>query len=86
MKAVRPDQFCGPEGANTALRLLAVLHNRVRVPVKDIKEELGAYDPSAFRLLLTELSFLDNHLQAEFAKTVALLPDPEPRCSLARVR
>jgi hypothetical protein len=71
MKAARPDQFCGPEGACTALRLLAVLHNRVRTSVKDIKEELGAYDPSAFRSLLTELSFLDNHMQAEFAKTVA---------------
>jgi hypothetical protein len=71
MKAARPDQFCGPEGAYTALRLLAVLHNRVRTLAKDIKEELGAYDPSAFRSLLTELSFLDNHMQAEFAKTVA---------------
>jgi hypothetical protein len=71
MKAARPDQFCGPEGAYTALRLLAVLHNRVRASVKDIREELGAYDPSAFRSLLTELSFLDNHMQADFAVTVA---------------
>ena len=71
MKAARPDQFCRPEGAYTALRLLAVLHNRVRASVKDIREELGAYDPSAFRSLLTESSFLDNHMHAEFAKTVA---------------
>ena len=73
MKAARPDQFCGPEGAYTALRLLAVLHNRVRASVKDIREELGAYDPSAFRSLLTELRFLDNHMQADFAVTVARL-------------
>jgi hypothetical protein len=73
MKAARPNEFCGPEGAYTALRLLAVLHNRVRASVKDIGEELGAYDPSAFRSLLTELSFLDNHMQADFAVTVARL-------------
>jgi hypothetical protein len=71
MNAARPDQFCGTEDAYTALRLLATLHNRVRASAKDIKEELGAYDPSAFRSLLTELSFLENHMQAEFVKTVA---------------
>jgi hypothetical protein len=73
MKAARHDRFCGPEGAYTALRLLAVLQNRVRASAKDIREELGAYDASAFRSLLTELRFLDKHMQADFAETVARL-------------
>jgi hypothetical protein len=73
MEAARHDRFCGPQGAWSALRLLAVLHNRVRGSVKDISEELGAFDPSVFRSLLTELRFLNEHMQADFGNIVARL-------------
>jgi hypothetical protein len=73
MKAGRKNGLCGPDGAWAALRLLAVLHNRVRSSQREIWEDLGAFKLTAFRSLLTEVAFLDHLLNEPFDKAVTRL-------------
>ena len=71
--AAQREGVCGPEGAWAALRLLAVLHNRVRASTGTVREELGGFDFAAFRSLLSETRFLDDHLRDDFEAMVARL-------------
>lgn len=73
MQDARHDSVCTPQGAWTALKLLAVVHNRVRASEKTIRDELGALDPAVFRSLLTELEFLETQASDDFAATVTRL-------------
>lgn len=69
----RDERECSPEIAWTALRMLAVLHKRVRNENRDIARELRIFDPDAFRSLLSELRFLDQHFENDFRETVGRL-------------
>lgn len=71
--AAHDHAHCGTNKAWSALRLLAVLHNRANLMQEDIVQALGQFDPNAFRSLLTEVRFLDMHLYQDFATTVAAL-------------
>jgi hypothetical protein len=73
MKAGRKNGLCGPDGAWAALRLLAVLHNRVRGSQAEIWEDLGTFKLTSFRSLLTEVAFLDSHMDRAFDKAVTQL-------------
>ena len=73
LQAARHDSVCTPEGAWTALKLLAVVHNRARASEKTVRDELGAFDPAVFRSLLTELEFLEAHAGDDFTATVTKL-------------
>lgn len=73
MRVSNLNRSSSPEEAWSALRLLAVLHNRVRIGPKDPSEELGALDPTAFRSLLTEVRFLEKHLNDDFSDLVTKL-------------
>lgn len=54
MKAARQEAACSAPTAWTALRQLAVLHNRVRDGQKQINENFGGFDSAIFRSILTE--------------------------------
>lgn len=71
--AGRGDQsICSPETAWTAIRLLGILHKRVRDDGRDIATALGRF-PDPFRSLLTETRFLDEHATLDFPDLVARL-------------
>jgi hypothetical protein len=73
MKAGRGNGFCRPDGAWAALRLLAVLHNRVRGSQAEIWEDLGTFKLTSFRSLLTEVAFLETHIDEAFDEMVTRL-------------
>lgn len=62
IRAGRSDEsVCPPETAAKALRLIAILHRRIKDTGTDINEPLGSFNPDAFRSLLSETRFLDRH-------------------------
>ena len=71
MRDARRDSVCTPHGAWTALKLLAVVHNRVCESEKMISDELGMLNPAIFRSLLTELEFLEANADGDFSAIVA---------------
>ena len=73
MRDARSDSICTPQGALTALKLLAVVHNRARTSERIVRNELGMLDPAVFRSLLTELEFLETHAEDDFTAIVAKL-------------
>jgi len=73
MRAARQDTVCDPEGAWAAIRLLAILHKRTKPSFGDLKNELGTFDPMAFRSALTEITFLEKHISEPFRDTLAKL-------------
>jgi hypothetical protein len=73
MRRTRPDGLCEATDALIAIKLLAVLHNRVRSSPKDPADELGKLDQGLVHSLVTELRFLEAHENDEFAKFVACL-------------
>jgi len=70
MQSARQEAACNGETAWTALRLLAILHNRVREARQMITEIFGGFDTAVFRSVLTETRFLEEHLTAPFDKTL----------------
>ena len=73
MPAARNESVCPPESAWKALTLLCILHKRVKESGKDISEELGVFDANAFRSVLTETRFLNQHGDEMFTRTVGRL-------------
>jgi hypothetical protein len=71
MKTARPEQQCGPETAWIALKLLAVLHNRIRAAEADALRELAEFRDSAFRSAVTETRFLEEQLTTPFEEIIA---------------
>lgn len=71
MAVRRAAHYCSPEVAWKALMLLGLLHKRFRASAQAIAEELQGLDLRAFRSLLTEGRYLDQHGDAEFADIVA---------------
>ena len=64
---------CEPADAWLAVKLLAVLHNRIRSSPKDPGEELGRLDASLVRSLVTERRYLDAHAKDDFSSFVERL-------------
>jgi hypothetical protein len=73
MKTARQESACNGETAWTALRLLALLHNRVREAQPIITEIFGGFDAAVFRSVLTETRFLEGRLTAPFEETLGRL-------------
>jgi hypothetical protein len=73
MRKTRPDGVCEAPDAFLALRLLAVLHNRVRSSPKDPADELGKLNGSLVHSLLTELRYLEAHENDDFAEFIGRL-------------
>jgi hypothetical protein len=73
MRKMRLDGVSAPEDAWLAVKLLAVLHNRVCGTPKNPKDELGQLDPGLVRSLVTELRFLDEHQREKFSVFLARL-------------
>lgn len=73
MRKMRLDGICEPADAWLAVKLLAVLHNRVRSSPKDPCEELGKLSASLVRSLVTEHRYLDAHAKEEFSAFIARL-------------
>jgi len=73
MRKMRLDGVCEPADAWLAVKLLAVLHNRVRSSPKDPGEELGELKASLVRSLVTERRYLDAHAKEEFSAFIARL-------------
>lgn len=66
-------QICPPETAWKAIVLLAILDKRLREESHDIDSVLGVFDPDAFRSLLTETRFLNQHENEGFAQLLERL-------------
>jgi hypothetical protein len=64
------EKFCTPDLAWKAVKLLAILHKRVRQENRDIAAELGRFDPDAFHSLLSETRFLDRQAKDGFSETL----------------
>lgn len=64
---------CPPEIAWNAVRLLGILHRRVRDEDRDIATVLGRFNPEAFYSLLTETRFLEAHAGEPFEALLARL-------------
>lgn len=64
---------CPPEIAWNAVRLLAILHKRVRDEDHDITNVLARFNPAAFHSLLTEARFLEAHTAEPFEALLARL-------------
>jgi hypothetical protein len=64
------EKVCTPDLAWKAIKLLAILHKRVRQEERDIAAELGGVDPDFFRSLLSETRFLDRESKDDFEKTL----------------
>ena len=73
MRKMRLDGVSAPEDAWLAVRLLAVLYNRVRGSPKNPSEELKILDPELVRSLVTEVRFLDEHRHEDFTAFIARL-------------
>lgn len=65
--------ICPPEVAWNAVRLLAILHKRVRDEDRDIASVLSRFNPQAFHSLLTELRFLEAHADEPFETLLSRL-------------
>ena len=71
IRAGRSDAtVCTAETAANAIRLLAILHRRIRDTGVDLLEPLGGFNPDAFRSLLSETRFLDRQRAEPFRETV----------------
>lgn len=71
IRAGRDDAtICTPETAAKAIRLLAILHRRIRDTGADLHEPLGGFNPDAFRSLLSETRFLDRQKDEPFRQTI----------------
>jgi hypothetical protein len=73
MRKMRLDGVCEPADAWLAVKLLAILHNRVRSSPKDPREELGRLDASPVRSLVTERRYFDAHAKDDFSDFIARL-------------
>ena len=73
MRKMRLDGVCEPADAWLAVKLLAVLYNRVRSSPEDPGEELGKLDASLVRSLVTERRYLDVHAKEDFTAFIARL-------------
>ncbi len=67
------ESVCPAEVAWDTLKLLGILHKRVREEAHDIKAELGGFDPDAFRSLLSETRFLERQMNADFREALGRL-------------
>ena len=71
IRAGRSDAtICTAETAAKAIRLLAILHRRIRDTGADLHEPLGGFNPDAFRSLLSETRFLDRQKDEPFRQTI----------------
>ncbi|MBY4638352.1 hypothetical protein K5P26_14505 [Sphingopyxis sp. XHP0097] len=71
IRAGRSDAtVCTAETAAKAIRLLAILHRRIRDTGADLHEPLGGLNPDAFRSLLSETRFLDRQKDEPFRQTI----------------
>ena len=73
IRRTRPHGVCEAADAMLAVKLLAVLHNRIRSSPKDPADELGKLDRSLVHSLVTELRFLEAHENDSFAQFIARL-------------
>ncbi|MDE0411701.1 MAG: hypothetical protein OXI37_05760 [Gammaproteobacteria bacterium] len=73
MRAARQEGLCKSEEAWAAIKLLAVLHSRHKQSFDTIQKEFGAFDPGAFRSVLTEMLYLEEHLEDPFREMLANL-------------
>lgn len=64
------EKFCTPELAWKAVKLLAILHKKVKQEDRDIETELEGFNPDAFRSLLSETRFLDHLVDEDFAQAL----------------
>jgi hypothetical protein len=72
MRKARPDETSEAQ-ALFALKLLAVLHNRVRLIPKDPADELGKLNQSYIHSLVTELRYLEAHEADDMATFIGRL-------------
>lgn len=73
-RAGRSDaSICPPEIAWSAVKLLAILHRRVRDEDRDIASVLAQFNPEAFRSILTEIRFLEEYATEPFESLLARL-------------
>jgi hypothetical protein len=72
LKGARTDTICSAEAALDALKLLAIVHSRVRT-ASTIREELKALDPTFFHSVLTESTFLEANATTEMTDFVLKL-------------
>ena len=73
MRKMRLDSVSAPEDAWLAVKLLAVLHNRVLNAPKNPDEELKILNPGLVRSVVTELRFLNEYRQEDFSAFIARL-------------
>lgn len=73
LRGTRPKVLSGPEHAWLALRLLAVLHNRIEASAKDPAEELRGVRHDVLHTLVTEIRFLDANKGRDFPEFIARL-------------
>jgi len=73
MRKARPDGVCDAQDALLALRLLAVLENRVRSSPKNPADELGGLKHNLIHSLVTELRWLEAHENDSLPEFVARL-------------
>lgn len=73
MRAKRQDGLCESEEAWAAIKLLAVLHSRHKKSFDALQKEFGAFDPVAFRSVLTEMQYLEERLEFPFRDMLAKL-------------
>ncbi len=74
IRAGRSDaSVCTPETAADAIRLLAILHQRIDDTGADLNESFGGFNPDAFRSLLSEKRFLDRYRDEDFQQIVERL-------------
>lgn len=73
-RAGRTDaRLCPPETAWMAIKLLAILHRRVRDEGRDIASVFGGFNADGFHSLLTETRYLDRHLDLPFPDILSRL-------------
>lgn len=65
--------ICPPEVAWKAVRLLAILHKRVRDEDRNVASALSRFNPEAFHSLLTEIGFLEAHADDPFETLLSRL-------------
>ena len=73
MQGSRTSNFCTPEMAWDALRLLAIVYWRSKLDADTIKDEFGRLDPMAFRSVFTETTYLHTHQDEDFAAVIGAL-------------
>lgn len=73
MDGMRPNGVSQAADAWIALKLLAVLHNRVRTSPKSPADELGTLNRGVVHSLVTEMRFIEAHRKEAFADFLARL-------------